>query len=261
MYNTSAQTVIIFVLVATILILAMAVFISIIVDRYQQSQNAHHRRIQDLKIAHDNSLLQTQLEIQEQTLQHIAREIHDNIGLSLTLAKLNLNTLDLDGNNNSRSKLDDSIKMLSKSIEDLAGLSKSLNADYIAANGFLKAVENELQNIKKTGMAAELLITGEPVFLEGQKELVLFRMVQEALNNIMKHASASSLNVTLHYNGDMLDILVSDDGKGLSLDDPKIKKNGSGIANMQQRAKMINGKWHIQNNVKHGTTVIINIPY
>lgn len=239
----------------------MAVFISIIVHRYQQRQNAHNKSIQELKIAHDNSILQTQLEIQEQTLQHIAREIHDNIGLSLTLAKLNLNTLDLEANGTSRNKLDDSILMLSKSIEDLAGLSKSLNADYIAANGFLKALENELQNIKKTGMPTELLITGEPVFLDSQKELVLFRMVQEALNNIMKHAAASCLNVTLHYNGAILDILVSDDGKGLPMDTGKIKKNGSGIANMQQRAKMINGQCHIQNNGKHGTTVIINIPY
>ncbi len=93
MYNSSEQGIIVFVAIASALILAMAVFISYIIYRYQQKQNKYYNELENLKIMHENDILQSQIEIQEQTFQHISKEIHDNIGQKLTLAKLHLNTL------------------------------------------------------------------------------------------------------------------------------------------------------------------------
>ena len=77
-----------------------------------------------MKLDYEKNLLHTQLEIQEQTLQHISREIHDNINLSLTLAKLNLNTFDWNYPVKAKNKIDSSLQQISKAIVDLSDLSK-----------------------------------------------------------------------------------------------------------------------------------------
>ena len=261
MSTLSIGSILIFFVVTTILILVMSIFISAIVFKYQHRQNLHKKHIEQLKSLHTNEMLQTQLEIQEHTLQHISREIHDNIGLGLTLAKLNLNTIDITDLKNLQAKIDHSVKILGNSINDLAGLSKSFNANYIAANGLIKAVENELENIQRTGAITSFLsITGNPLFMDSQKELLLFRIMQEAFNNIIKHASAKNLNILLHYNETHVQVKISDDGKGLP-ENTAFRIKGNGISNMEHRAKMINGACTIKNNFLSGTTVYINIPY
>jgi signal transduction histidine kinase len=90
------------------------------------------------------TLLQSQLEIQEQTLKNISQEIHDNIGQALTLVKLNLNTMDFDLNEQSNQKIITSKELISKAINDLRDLSRSLNTDIIADLGLQNAIEQEL---------------------------------------------------------------------------------------------------------------------
>ena len=106
--------IVLFVLVSTLLILLMAGFIVTILYLYRKKQLAYFKTIEELKLDHEKNLLRTQLEMQEQTLQHIAREIHDNISLSLTLAKLNLNTLDWADDVKSRTQIDSSLEQIGK---------------------------------------------------------------------------------------------------------------------------------------------------
>jgi two-component system, NarL family, sensor kinase len=94
MFDKTDQSIIIFIITSALLILLLIGFITTIIYRYQQKQNAYFKDIETLKTSHENSLLQAQLEIQEQTFQNISREIHDSIGQKLTLAKLHLNTLE-----------------------------------------------------------------------------------------------------------------------------------------------------------------------
>ena len=97
MLKAPSEFIIVFIAVSVMLILAMAIFISLIIYRYQQRQNIYFRDMEALKTLHEKALLQSQLEIQEQTFQNISREIHDNIGQKLTLAKLYMNTLNFAG--------------------------------------------------------------------------------------------------------------------------------------------------------------------
>ena len=216
MHNASPHGIILFLAVTTALIFLMAIFIAFVIFRYQKRQDMFKKQIEDLKIAHDGAMLEAELEIQEQTMQHISREIHDNIGLGLTLAKLNLNTIDIEEKKTAQEKIDHSVKIITNSINDLSGLGKSFNANYIAANGLIKAVENELDNISRVGaINPHLDITGNPLFMDSQKELLLFRIMQEALNNSIKHSAAKNLNILLHYNKNQIEVKVSDDGIGL----------------------------------------------
>jgi two-component system sensor histidine kinase DegS len=102
------------------------------------------------------------------------------------------------------------------------------------------------------------------VFLDSQKELVIFRIIQEAFNNIIKHAKATSVELELHYNHDHVKILIADNGKGFckeSVEKNKSKGSTAGLNNMQKRASLFNGRTIIDSAIGAGTTILITIPY
>ena len=144
--------ILVFIFATTLLILLLAGFIVTILFLYQKKQISFEKNLEEIKLDHEKNLLITQLEIQEQTFQNISREIHDNIGLSLTLAKLNLNTLNLDDSYNCKDKINSSITLISESIINLSDISKSLNSEIISTHGLLKALEMEIGILNKAGV-------------------------------------------------------------------------------------------------------------
>ncbi|MCX6314262.1 MAG: ATP-binding protein [Sphingobacteriales bacterium] len=259
MYNSSEQGIIVFVAIASALILAMAVFISYIIYRYQQKQNKYYNELENLKIMHENDILQSQIEIQEQTFQHISKEIHDNIGQKLTLAKLHLNTLYLANEKRTDSQIKDAVTMISESIIGLRDISRSLSSESILNNGLEKALEYEFEHLQRSGLyAISFEVTGKTIFLNGQHELVLFRIVQEAINNIIKHALASKIDILLHFEAHELSLQIKDNGRGFSteLNHPR----GNGISNMKRRAITLNGIIEISSAPGTGTCIKIKIP-
>jgi signal transduction histidine kinase len=231
----------------------------IVVYRYQQKQNAYYKNMEEMKTIHENALLQSQLEIQEQTFQNISQEIHDNIGQKLTLAKLHLNTLDIGDPVKAHLQIQDSVKMIGETINDLSDISRSMSSEIILNNGFIKALEFEVNQLNKTRLYnIKLSVTGDSIFMEAHKELLLFRIVQEALNNIVKHAEATRIHIRLHYCSSELVLEICDNGIGM-VEGAHIKR-GNGFANMSRRANMLNGFCHIISEPKEGTTIKIEIP-
>ena len=114
---------------------------------YNKKQNGFLKTMHQLKIDHEKEILSSQLEIQEQTFQYISREIHDNINLSLTLAKLNLNTLDFTNKRKLFSKINASVKLLSFSINDLNNIIYTINNSEINED-LTKRINNYFKNIK-----------------------------------------------------------------------------------------------------------------
>lgn len=245
---------------STFLILLFVSFIVMIILLYQNKQAKHNQQIQEIKSSFENTLLSSQIEIQEQTFQNISREIHDNIGLSLTLSKLNLivsteNLSDLVLKN----KLSSSVNLISAAIEDLRNISRSLSSDSISRNGFINALEDEISTINKLGITSvSLSIVGIERFFPSNAELVLFRIVQEALNNAIKHSNAKSIQIITKFKKREVEIEIRDDGVGFCIDDTQALK-GSGVINMSARTKLINGKFNILSD-SQGTRVLINIP-
>lgn len=232
--------------------------IAMIIFKYQQKQNIHQKNLEALKISYENSLLQSQLEIQEQTFQNIAREIHDNIGQKLTLAKLHLNTLRYDKINEATLRVNDSVDMISEAINDLSDISRSMNSEILLSNGLIKALEFEAAQLSKSGKyKISFSTTGHPVFLEANTELVLFRIAQEALTNIIKHAGASSISILLHYDTALLAMTIQDDGKGFYTDENRF---GTGLSNMRKRADTLKGRLVISSTPHISTQIKIEIP-
>ncbi len=259
MRPSSTESLVIFIIVCTLLIVLLISFVTYIVYRYQQKQNKYFKDMEALKIAHADEMLQSRVEIQEQTFANISREIHDNIGQKLTLAKLHLNTLKLAEPAKARSQLDDSVVMISEAITDLSDISRSMSSENILNNGFIKALEFEVSQLNKSKLyQIELSVSGNPVFLDSKKELVLFRIVQEALNNIIKHASASIIDIRMYYHNNHVELDIDDNGKGFERDPNAIQ--GTGLGNMTRRAAILGGSCSVNSKTGTGTNIKIEIP-
>lgn len=254
-----------FILASGLLISAMAVFIVTILFLYKKKQFAYYKTIEELKLDYEKNLLHTQLEIQEQTFQHISREIHDNINLSLTLAKLNLNTFDWNNSVKAKNKIDSSLQQISKAITDLSDLSKGLNSELINNQGLIEVLRKETTRLREANLfELDYIVTGNPVFMESQKELVIFRIIQEAFNNIIKHASATSVKLNLEYSFDHISVLITDNGKGFckeAVEQNRNKESNAGLNNMQKRAALLDGRTIIDSALDCGTSVFVTIPY
>ncbi len=258
MFKTSPEFLIAFIIISVILILALVVFVITIIYRYKQKQYAYYKDMETIKATHQNELLHSQLEIQEQTFQNISREIHDNIGQKLTLAKLQLNTLRLT-DDSLISNINSSVEMISQAISDLSDISRSLSSEIILNNGLIKALEFETSQLQKSGIyQISFEVTGNPIFMESNTELLIFRIVQEALSNVIKHARASKICINLHYNSAYLSLTIEDNGIGFMNDTNKM---GTGLQNMKRRALQLFGKLSVESQFGNGTKIIIEIPF
>ncbi len=255
----SSYLLIIFIIASVLLMLVLVTFIITIIYKYQKKQLAYFTEVGQLKTTHENELLKSQVEMQEQTFQNISREIHDNIGQKLTLAKLHLNTLNFTNLNVAQHQINNSVDIITEALNHLSDISRSMNTEIILNNGLIKALEFEVNQLQKSGLyKVELSLTGDPIFLPGETELVLFRIVQEVTHNIIKHAQATQIVMHLHYTHTLLQLHIKDNGKGFSINDNNF--TGSGLKNMQKRTQLLKGTFNINSAPTKGTTVIIELP-
>ncbi len=251
----------IFLIVAIGMIVTMTTFILLIIYLYRKRQIDFEKSIEQTRLDHEKEILTTQVEIQEQTFQHISREIHDNINLSLTLAKLNLNTLNWEEESKSTEKINNSINLISSSITQLNDLSKSLDTDTINRHSLIMALEEERQRVNKTDcIYIDYEVYGSPVYMNNPAEIVIFRIIQESINNIIKHAKAKIAQLKLNYHQDHLLVSITDDGEGF--DQTKLPQTGhAGLRNMENRVKLLGGTMQIESQPGKGSHFIFTIPF
>jgi two-component system, NarL family, sensor kinase len=258
--QSGPEEIALFLIVVSAIIIGLIVFVISILYLYKKRQQFFEKSLGQLILDHENALLTSQLEMQEETFKHISREIHDNISLSLTLAKLNLHTVDVDANKTLNEKISNSIELISKSILELSDISKSLNADIIGQQGLLKAIEQEVLRIEQIGLFKVLFtVKGNPVFMDAKKELIIFRIIQEAFNNILKHALSTIAELNLEFSEANLLILIKDNGKGF---DTRLNLHSgqAGLNNMRTRSKVLGGVFRIYSTPGVGTQLFLEIP-
>lgn len=196
----------------------------------------------------EKNILEARLEILEQTFKNISREIHDNIGQTLSLVKLNISTIDCEEPYVFREKMDSSKILISQAVQDLRDLSKGINTDYVLEMGMLRALEYEINLAKKTGSTEILFsIEGKPYRLQYQQELILFCIVQEILNNMLKHAGATLLHVCVNFEPHIFSLCVSNNAmqSNESFGTHSHALQEGIISRAKNRAKMINANFKL----------------
>lgn len=226
---------------------------------YRNKQLKNKQEQEELQTAFNKELLKTQLEVQEQTLNYVSTEIHDNITQVLSFVKLTLANIASSVDEAKKNKINESRELLAQTITDLRDLSKSLSFEHIASIGLLKTIEIEIERINKSGLlSVTFIVEGKVYSLGEQLELVLFRIFQETLNNTLKHSGAKHLKIMLQYHSDLFNLTLEDDGSGFSTEMTD-NKRGSGLKNIENRAALIGGTATIDSAPGRGCCVKVTL--
>jgi len=234
--------------VSSVVALMLIGFIVALVIFYQKKQ-----------FSHEQELLKTQLEIQEHVFKDVSQEIHDNIGQVLSVIKLTLASAPVGKDDPAYEYVQDSKVMVTSVIEDISDLSKSLHPDRVLRIGIAEAVQFELNKLQKTGQfKTSMKHPDKHIALSTKNEIFLFRIVQEILNNIVKHSEADNIKVIMDFDGENTSIEVRDDGKGFDVEKTlqrSTMERGIGLSSMKNRMKMIGGTFDIKSSPGWGTTI------
>ena len=199
------------------------------------------------------ALLQAQLEMQEHTFNTVSRDIHDNVGQILSLVNLNLNILGFGEVNNEI--LTNTKDLLRNAVAELRELGSVYYADRLVEEGLVASLRRQLNQLEKTRMfttsfSSEL----DNISIDKNKTIFLHRMLQEVLNNVVKHSGANHVRVTIFKKEGEIHITIEDNGKGFAKADAAFIP-GIGLNSIQQRATMIGARVIILSEPGSGTNV------
>jgi len=245
------------VIIGMVVILFFVIFFYLLIVQLQRRRIIHEKAMLDLKVQFEQTILQSRLEIQEQTFRNISQEIHDNIGQVLSLAKLNLNTIPHEG---ASDKISLTEELLGKAINDLRDLSKSLHPEKISDIGLVNAARHELFTFQRASkIKTELIADESEISIDSNKSVIIFRMIQEALHNTLKHAKATNVTVTMSQYGTQTTIEINDNGVGFDTTSLNSNETGIGHKSMEQRCRLINATCSIDSAPGKGTTILLVI--
>lgn len=252
------------IVVGSSVVLFLCAFLVAFLFFYQKKKFIYLKEKAALTLKYEQELLRAQIEIQNQTLQHIGGELHDNIGQLLSVAKLQLNVL-TGGTlpEKEHQQVQETSKLISHTLKELRALSKSLDSDLVEDFGLMESLDHELQRIDRTGhLNTHLTITGQPYRIDPRKEMILFRVSQEVINNAIKHAQAKNLTIHTDFQQRSLELRISDDGLGFDPEAARQKpldQSGSGLRNMRRRIELIGGTFDLKSQPAQGTTITLRL--
>lgn len=250
------NSVVILFVAGTLLITLFAFFLIMYLQVQKNKQNRFKREKEELQL----ELLKTGMEVQEQALTKISQELHDNIGSRLSSIKRNLIAADMQAETSTAVMLkEQASQLLDEVIKDARNISHMLNSTYIVTNGLVASVQKEMEDVKRTsGLDCSFEVHGDYYSLDDERELLIFRMVQESIGNVVKHAKATKLSVVMDYINKGFTVTITDDGMGF---DPAARSGdgGIGLMNMRNRAGMAKGSLDIVSEINKGTSIRLSI--
>ncbi|EDP94364.1 sensor histidine kinase [Kordia algicida OT-1] len=256
----------------SLLIISLSILTLVIISAYLLQKNTRKKQLlaeqaKDLEAQKVENLLQEQelasidamIEGQEKERKRIAEDLHDDLGALMATINLHLENI---GSKNSPNALNKTKTLLGEAYEKIRNISHIKNAGVIANQGLLVAINNMTSKIKSANkLDIEVIAHGLENRLENSLELSLFRMIQELIANIIKHAEATKATIQLTQYEKNLNIIVEDNGKGFDTTIIKeVKETGIGLENIKKRIIHLEGTFAIDSTIGKGTTILIDIP-
>jgi len=239
------------ILLGFFLMVVMVSFIAIMVVFHRQRQIKNQQLVKEIQAEYEKTVLNVEKELREDILAHVGRELHDNVGQLLSLAKMNLSS-------SKPEKVSEGKGMVNEIIHEVRALSKTLNLDWVDAISLEEFIQKELNKLESAEFCKVAFHqTGKTLHLDKDKKLVLIRIIQECLNNAIKHAQPKSIEISIKPALDKSVISVKDDGKGFEYNG---ESSGLGIYNLKSRMSTIGGEMILHSVLGKGTEIKLILP-
>jgi two-component system NarL family sensor kinase len=230
---------------ATLGILFLIFFIILIVLLYQKKMLASKSQLINSEKEHQKQLLDASLEIAEKERRKIAANLHDDIGITLNVVKINLSRLkkNADKKDVVEEIVSESNSMIDGSIETVRTIYNDIIPPTLIKLGFVKGVREICRQLNASGVDISLNSTSEDLELEKSKELQLYRLVKEVLNNTIRHAKPQFIEINIELNENDLIVIILHDGMGITTHKIKQlaeKSTGIGLKSILTRTGLLN---------------------
>ncbi len=244
--NTDFLIIYLTVIILMIVLMAILVYVFFIKKKSQLILSKIEQ-----KTRYEREISDTTREVQEQTLTNIGRELHDDLGQKLSVAKLLNSQLLTHCTDCNKELLQEINGLLGECIQDIRNLSRTFISEQVESFGLTESLMLEVNRINKLEQVSiDFRCNREHIDLNAKHALIIFRIIQELLNNALKHSRAKRIELVLEDRANVLEITVEDNGNGYSPDDAE---EGSGLRNIRNRLQLLNADIEINSAINRGT--------
>ncbi|MES2265684.1 MAG: sensor histidine kinase [Bacteroidota bacterium] len=236
------------VIITSLLIAIVIIFFVVSIVRY----NKRYIQLQKERI-------QAQIMMQEQERKRIANDLHDSLGPMLSTVKLYMHSI-IVNNDADKVALNKASGYIDETINNLREISYNLLPSSLVRNNMVVVVNEYIARIANHNLVKIAFNVSENIVIPKEIEIHLFRIIQEIVNNTIKHSGASTLNLTITNRPGLLFLISEDDGRGFDLTATAQTSTGLGLKSIENRAEIINGTFKIITAVNKGCKIIIRAP-
>ncbi|MBC7902983.1 MAG: hypothetical protein H7Y27_06155 [Gemmatimonadaceae bacterium] len=229
---------------------------------YNRHQLRQRARLQEEMIKQQDLSARAVMEAEEKERQRIARDLHDGVGQMMSAARMNLSSLESEftGDRDSRKlKVEKIIGLVDDSCREVRSVSHSMMANALAESGLAKAVGDFIAKIDAGKLKMSLHTEGLETRLDSQTESVLYRVIQESVNNVIRHADAARLDISIIRDAEGVSVSIEDNGRGFDMS-RLVGGEGIGLKNIRSRIEFLKGTVEFDTGKGKGTLVAIHIP-
>jgi len=248
-----------------IVVIALAFLLCVIIgylvyNRYKLRQNA---RLQNEVIAQQDLATKAVLNAEENERKRIASELHDGLGQMFSAVKLNLSALadhfEFKDEHGKR-MYGKTLSLVDESCKEVRVISHQMAPNVLLKAGLTSAIRDFIDKIDVKKLKVNLSTFGLQDRLDQNIEMVLYRVIQEAVNNVIKHAGANSLDIQLTKDEEGINVMIEDNGNGFDINQLE-KFDGIGLKNIRTRVTYLNGTIDFSSSLGQGTLIAIFIPF
>ncbi len=252
--------ILILIISGTAVMLLLSASVVFFILYYQKRMLTNKLEMQNLETLHQKKLLEATIDSQEKERKRVGSELHDSVGAMLSTIRLSIKM-----SMNEPAKLlestDEITKYLDETIETVRSISRDLHPAGLKTFGLSGVVREFLERINHLNkLHIEFEENNSPIRLGEKQELMIYRIIQELVNNVLKHSRAHHLKIVFQWNPEKLQITVTDDGIGFTTDQLDPSKRGIGLYNIANRAEVINASVVFGNLENSGANIILTVP-
>ncbi|MFT3679236.1 MAG: tetratricopeptide repeat protein [Ferruginibacter sp.] len=247
--------------IAAIILLSAAVLLAGY-SYYRRYKINQQQRLQQVLHEQQQKATIDILTAEEQERKRIAGDLHDGVGQLMTAAWLNLQAANAHAQkeNNEQSQLiNKTLQLVDESCKEVRAISHNMMPNALTKKGLISALREFIQQVNTKNLQVNLQAEEFTEPVSELKEAVLYRIIQESVNNVIKHAAATSLDISINQDEKGVDIMIEDNGKGFDINEA-IQKDGIGLNNIKSRVQYLGGTVEWNSSDGNGTLVAIYIP-